>query len=186
MKIFLTVSRSGMKENLGEYQKVLEELRTHNGHVFATFEEFPEKLNKLRDASETLPERKFLNDRLIRKEIAQSDAVVIEASYPSFRLGFEAFYALTVQKPVLVLSKTQDYSSLIDQPHFFGAKYSDFTLADEIEKYLRHVKGYNLRSRFNLFISAEHKDKVAKAAKRYGVSMSDYIRKLIEEDVEFK
>ncbi len=186
MNLFFTVSRTGMQENLNDYEQVLHELERHHVSVFATLREFPLKLEKLRDGSTSTKDTKYLADREIRKEIAKSDAVVIEATYPSFRLGFEAFYALTLQKPVLVLSRNQDYSSLIDQPHFFGAQYSDFTLTDEIAKFLSHVRKYNLRCRFNLFISDVHKVKIAKAAKRYGVSMSDYVRKLIEEDVEIK
>jgi hypothetical protein len=175
-----------MQENLNDYEQVLHELERHHVSVFATLREFPLKLEKLRNSSAHTRDDKYLADREIRKGISKSDAVVIEASYPSFRLGFEAFYALTLQKPVLVLSRNQDYSNLIDQPHFFGAKYSDFTLPDEIEKFLSHVKKYNLRCRFNLFISEMHKEKIAKAAKRYGVSMSDYVRKLVEDDVEIK
>lgn len=184
MKIFLTVSRTGMKEYLRDYQKVLDELRSHKVQVYATFEKkYIGGLHMVRKTAKSNKQKQYANDNAIRKAILNSDAVVFEASYPSFRLGFETFYALTVQKPVLVLSKNRDYAGLIDQPHFFGAQYTDFTLPDEIEKFLRHVKQCKLRSRFNLFISDMHKQKLERSAKHFGVSMSDYIRKLIEEDI---
>lgn len=183
MNIFLTVSRTGMKKHLYDYKKVLSELESHGVKVFATFaRQYADQLKSFRKSAKTTKEKKYANDMAIRKAIARSDAIIIEASYPSFRLGFEAFYALSLEKPVLVLSRYEDYSNLIDQPNFFGAKYTDFTLPDEVEKFLKHVKEYKLRIRFNLFISESHKEKLEKAAKHFNVSMSDYLRKLVEED----
>jgi hypothetical protein len=124
-----------------------------------------------------------LHDSAVKRAIFRADAMVIEASEPSFRLGFEAFFALSQQKPVLVLSRSRDYSHLIDQPNLFGAKYTDFTLPDEIEKFLRHVKENKLRNRFNLFISDAQRKHIEQSAKFYNVSKSDYVRKLIEADV---
>jgi len=185
MKIFLTVSRTGIKKYLKDYQKVLDELKRNKVQVFATFvKEYAEQLKTFRKYARSKKQKQFANDIAIRRAIINSDAVVIEASYPSFRLGFETFYSLTMQKPVLVLSKNRNYAGLIDQPHFFGAKYTDFTLTDEIDKFLKHVKHYKLRGRFNLFISEMHREHLEKSAKHFGVSMSDYIRKLIEEDVD--
>lgn len=184
MNIFLTVSRTGMKKHIKDYKKVLSELERQNVKVTTTFvKQYADQLKVFRESAKTAKEKKYANDMAVRKAIAKSDAVIIEASYPSFRLGFEAFYALSMEKPVLVLSKLEDYSSLIDQPNFFGAKYTNFTLPDEIEKFIKHVKQYKLRIRFNLFISESHKEKLEKAAKHFNVSMSDYLRKLIEEDV---
>lgn len=186
MKIFLTVSRTGMQKYQKNYEKILAELNRCGVDVFATFvRKYADQLEKYRKGAKTETARKYANDTAIRREISKADAVVIEASYPSFRLGFETFYALSLQKPVLVLAKDRDYSSLIDQPHFFGARYSDFTLPDEIEKFLRHVKENRLRTRFNLFISDKHREKLSARAKHFGVSMSDYVRKLIEKDLNF-
>jgi hypothetical protein len=184
MNFFLTVSRTGMKKHIEDYKKVLSELERQNVKVTTTIlKQYADRLKAYRKSAKTAKEKKYANDTAVRKAIAKSDAVIIEASYPSFRLGFEAYYALSLEKPVLVLSKLEDYSSLIDQPNFFGARYTDFTLPDELEKFLIHVKEYKLRIRFNLFISELHKKKLEKASKHFNVSMSDYLRKLIEEDV---
>src|SRR4030042_7177210 len=184
MNIFLTVSKTGVRKHLEDYQRVLSELEHQNVKVTTTFvKQYADHLKVFRESAKSLKEKKYANDIAVRKTIVKSDAVVIEASYPSFRLGFEAFYALSLEKPVLVLSKYEDYSILIDQPNFFGAKYTDFSVPDEIEKFLKHVRQYKLRTRFNLFISESHKNKLEKAAKHFNVSMSDYLRKLIEEDI---
>lgn len=183
MKIFLTVSKTGLSKHLKDYQKVFNELNRHSIKLIATFKTYPEKLKKIRNRVKSKEKVKYAKDFAIRKDVFKSDAIIIEASYPSFHLGFEAFYALSLQKPVLVLSKFHNYGNLINQPNFFGAKYTDFTLPDEINKFLKHVKHYNLRNRFNLFIADNHKQHLEKSAKHFGVSMSDYVRKLIDKDI---
>ncbi len=186
MKIFLTVSKTGVSEFNLAYEEILKELERQGSRVEATFSKSylnsTPKLKTVKNLASSEEAYRFAHDKAVRQAIFRADAVVIEASYPSFRLGFEAFIALSRQKPVLVLSKFHNYGHLIDQPNFFGAKYTDFTLPDEIGKFLRHVKKHKLRNRFNLFISDDHKRQIAEGAKRYNVSMSDYLRRLIEID----
>jgi len=169
------------------YVAVLEELKTQGAQVEATF--LKTYLNKtptlktVKDLTDSEDSYRHVHDSAVRQAILRSDGVVIEASYPSFRLGFEAFFAISAQKPVLVLSLDRNYAHLIDQPHFFGAKYVPFTLPDEIEKFLKHIRKYKLKNRFNLFISDTHKQHIEQAAAQYNVSKSDYVRRLIEKDM---
>ena len=53
----------------------------------------------------------------------------------------------------------------------------------KIQKFLRHVKQFKLRNRFNLFISDTQREHLEKVAKQNNVSKSDYVRKLIEGDI---
>jgi hypothetical protein len=186
MKIFYTVSKTGMSRYLNEYGLVLSELKKHKVEVIATLDKSyranrPELKNVV-DVSGSEDKYKYVNDSAVKRAIFISDAVVIEASYPSFRLGFETHLALSQQKPVLVLSKNRNYANLIDSPNFFGAKYNDFTLPDEIQKFITHVKKYKLRNRFNLFVSDDESAYLRKVSKINSVSMSSYIRKLIQKD----
>lgn len=187
MKIFLTVSKTGMTKYEKVYVAVFEELKTQGSQVEATFlkthlNKTP-KLKAIKDLTDSEDAYRYVHDSAVRQAIFRSDGVVIEASYPSFRLGFEAFFAVSVQKPVLVLSQDHNYAHLIDQPHFFGAKYTPFTLPDEIEKFFKHIRQYKLRNRFNLFISDAHKQFLEKTAAQHKLSKSDYVRKLIEKDM---
>jgi len=189
MKIFFTCSRTGSK--IAKYRTldiaVLEELRRLKVNIESTIERTylgpTSKFKKMLNLTENESVYKYVHDSLVRQVIRQSDAMVIEASYPSFRLGFETYFALSLQKPVLVLSQSKNYANLIDQPHFFGAKYTDFTLPDEIEKFIKHVRSHKLSTRFNLFISDEQKSKIDEMSKQYNVSQSDYIRGLIDKDL---
>lgn len=187
MKIFLTVSKTGMSKFEKSYVAVLEELKVQGAQVETTFlkthlNKMPE-LKAIINLSTSEDTYRYVHDSAVRQAILRSDGVVIEASFPSFRLGFEAFFAVSVQKPVLVLSQYRNYGHLIDQPHFFGAKYTLFTLPDEVEKFLRYIRRYKLRNRFNLFISDNQKLHMEKAAVRYNASKSDYIRRLIDKDM---
>ena len=187
MKIFLTVSKSGLPKLLESCKLIKSELINQGASVVATFDKGYWKGTSWGKVAEDLTisedRYRYLHDSAVKRAIFRADAMVIEASEPSFRLGFEAFFALSQQKPVLVLSRSRDYSHLIDQPNLFGAKYTDFTLPDEIEKFLRHVKENKLRNRFNLFISDAQRKHIEQSAKFYNVSKSDYVRKLIEADV---
>lgn len=190
MKIFLTVSKTGQATFARAYHEVLKELQEQGARVEATFVKTylnkTPKLKKVKDLASSEDNFRYVHYSAVRQSIFRADAVVIEASYPSFRLGFEAFFALVSQKPVLVLSKFRNYGHFIDQPNFFGARYTSFTLPDEIEKFLSHVQKYKLRNRFNLFISDLHRKHLRQAAEHYKVSKSDYLRKLIETDMKGK
>lgn len=190
MKVLFTCSRSGSK--VEKYHaldlKVLTELKRLKINTESTLEKSylnnTPQLKKVSNLAGDELAYKYIHDTSIRQAIRRCDALVIEASYPSFRLGFEAFFALSLNKPVLVLSKLHNFANLIDQPHFFGSKYTDFTLPDEIEKFIKHVRKFKLGIRFNLFISEDQKVKIDKMSKQYNVSQSDYIRGLIDKDTK--
>lgn len=187
MRIFLTCSKTAFNKYRRLYAAVLNELKKSKVSVEATLDKsFLDKtpeLKKVKNLGLREDDYKYVHDTAVRQAIYRCDAIIVEASYPSFRLGFETFFALSLQKPVLVLSKFKNYANLINQPHFFGAKYTDFTLPDEIEKFVKHVKKYKLRSRFNLFISDKQKGYLDEMGKRYGISKSDCLRKLIDKDI---
>ena len=153
MKVFYTVSRTALIKHKETYMAVIDELERQKIKVETTIrkDHYRPELKKVAEVIGTSEDKyRYENDKGVRAGIFRADAVVIEASYPSFRLGFETFYALSQNKPVLVLSKFRNYSKLINQPHFFGARYSKFTLPDEIAKFRHHTERHKLRNRFNL------------------------------------
>lgn len=187
MKIFFTFSKRGRFKFSQANKLILDELQKHKVKIITTLRKKylsgKPKLQAVKGLSESENTYKYVHDSVIKRAIFISDAVVIEASNQSFRLGFEAHLALSQQKPVLILSNKHNYANLINHPNFFGAKYNDFTLPDTIEKFIAHAKKYKLRNRFNLFISDEEKEHLQRASKINNVSMSNYIRKLIQQDI---
>lgn len=187
MKIFFTFSKRGRFKFSQVNKLVLGELQKHKVKIITTLRKKylsdKPKLQAVKGLSESEDTYRYIHDAVVKRAIFVSDAVVVEASYQSFRLGFETHFALSQQKPVLVLSNEHNYANLIKHPNFFGAKYTEFTLPDEIEKFINHVKKYKLRNRFNLFISDREKEYLQHLSKVSNISMSGYLRKLIQQDI---
>ncbi|MDQ6985932.1 MAG: CopG family transcriptional regulator [Candidatus Dojkabacteria bacterium] len=117
-----------------------------------------------------------------KKVIQQADAIIIDNSHSSFRLGYEASIALNMHKPVLILSKEKDYSEFIQHPSLFGAKYNDTKgIKDNVDKFLNNVHKKMLSIRFNMYISKEQEEAIAKKASTEGLTKSEIIRILIDE-----
>lgn len=133
---------------------------------------------------------KFLEDRYkyvhynsVKRAIFEADAVIIDATSRSFRLGHEATLAVQQGKPTLVLSQHKDYSNLIDHPHFFGAKYHRLTLKEIVRKFLKHAQRTTLKHRFNMFTSDDQKEFIEKKSVELGINKSEFVRSLIEEEM---
>lgn len=95
MKIFLTVSKSGFPKFAENCEQIMAELKNQGASVAATFDKSYKKGTPWKKVTEDLSTSedsyRYVHDLTVKRAIFRADAVVIEASYPSFRLGFEAF-----------------------------------------------------------------------------------------------
>lgn len=133
------------------------------------------------------------NDRIVsehykttRRAIFEADAVIIDNSHSSFKLGHEATLAIKSNKPTLVISQHENLSKLISHKLFFGAKYKRLTQKEIIKKFLDNVDRNKLSERINLFISKDQKDHLLKNQAENKQNFSEYIRELIDKDIEQK
>ena len=127
---------------------------------------------------------RFIHYNSIKRGIFEADAVIIDATSSSFRLGHEATMSAQQGKPTLVLSQHKDYSNLIDYPNFFGAQYRRLTLEEIIQKFLKHAQRTVLKHRFNMFISENQKEFIEMQASKQGANRSQYLRSLVEADMD--
>lgn len=125
---------------------------------------------------------KLLHYETIRQGIHVADAVIIEISHEDFQLGHEATLAIMEKKPVLCLSVHEDFSQKIHNNYFFGAKYTLESIKPVIQDFLAHARDMRLSQRFNLFLYPQQLEYLEKAAKRFGLNKSEYIRRLISHD----
>lgn len=182
MTVFYTCSYWGK----GKYQKWYDLVR-------ATIKDFkvdlisPEEGNYLdvidadtRERLKASPE--LLHYEAIRQGIHLSDAVIIEVSHQDIQLGHEITLALTEKKPVLVLSRFEDFSKKIVHDYLFGAKYTKASLPATIQDFLAHARELRQAKRFNMFLYPAQVDYLEKIAKQYGMNISEYIRRLINLD----
>lgn len=171
MKVLFLYSTSGREKYQKDYDLVETKL-----------EEFPEiKVLTMGDS------RKYKNHsyyKTLKRRIYEADALVIENTHQSFRLGHEATLAVMKKKPVLVLSQTEDLSEKIKLNFFFGAKYRRLTLEDTLSHFIKIARKKVLSRRLNLFISEEQEEFLQKSSRMMQTNKSEFIRSLIEEKLK--
>ena len=172
MKVLVLYSTSGKKKFEKEFIKLKQ--------LVATYPQV--ELIDIGDSSKS----KGKHYRSVRRAIFEADAVIIDNSKSSFKLGHEASIALAHHKPTLVLSQSEDMSEFIDHPNFFGAKYVRLNLAEIVESFLRHASRKRYSQRLNMFISIDQEDFIESAALSLNISKSQYVRQLIDERMRGK
>jgi len=181
-KIFFTASYYGKKKYQQYYNLVLRKIEESDADLIGT-----EKGNYMEILDKRM-KRKIRNERhlhyeAIRRGILWADAVIIENSNEDFQLGHEATLAIQAKKHVLCLSLREDFSRKIKNEYFHGAKYNEYNIGTVIRRFLQLVQKENLSERFNCFLSKRQVAYLEKKSAHEGVSRSEYLRQLLEEDM---
>ena len=185
MKIFNTASWYGRKKYLKYYNLVLSAIEKTGVELIATEKgNYKEILSGAEKAK--LPTERLIHYEAIRRGILSADAVIIEISNEDFQLGHEATLAIQAKKPVLCLSVHEDFSEKINNPYFFAAKYSEYTVEEIIEEFIKRCQKRQLSERFNLFISPNEVQYLEKTAADRKMNKSEYLRSLIDKDQKAK
>jgi hypothetical protein len=181
LKIFFTASYYGKKKYQRYYDLVLKKLEECNTEVMGT-----EKGDyaKLVGKKGEIFDDKHLHYDAIKKGIVWADAVVVEMSQEDFQLGHEATLAIQSKKHVLCMSTNEDFSKKIFNKYFHGARYNEFNAGKVIKEFLSKVKGEKLSERFNMFLSKRQVEYLKKVAEEKEIGKSEYLRKLISEDMK--
>jgi hypothetical protein len=186
MKIYFAASVSGKKYYLENYKKIVEVLRKLGHKVIypKTFfdTDFTHKQAVLNMEKRVKIEK--LHKQIARDKL-RSDLVVIEGSYKSFALGQEINYALRVGKPVLVLY-------LQNKPHILLNEAGDRVLISQynlenLEEVIRDAIDYlkiDEMKRFTMLVPGKIIDHLDRFCREKEISKSEYIRKLIIDDLE--
>ena len=184
MRIFYTVSYYGKNQYQKYYDLVLDALEKTGAEVYS-----PEKQNHL----QLLPKRKqhaLKNDphrlhyEAIKYGIQQTDVSVIEVSFQDIQIGYETALAVQHKKPLLCLSIHEDFSQKILHPYFFGAKYSDVSIDNIIEEFIKKIQKKRFSERFNFFLSPTQLNYLKTSSNKRALTTSEYLRELIEKDSE--
>ena len=185
MEIFYTASYYGKSKYQKYYDLVLKALENAGADIIS-----PEKGNYLEVLTKkeltSFKDPKIRHYEAIRKGILYADAVVIEISNEDFQLGHEATLAVQNKKHVLCLSVHEDFSVKIKNRYFHGAKYNELNIEEVIEDFLMKVRGETFKNRFNLFLSNRQLAYLHEISERRGVNKSEYLRLLLDKDMEMK
>lgn len=188
MKVFFGTTTAKLIEYYPIYSKVRAELINQNCIILDDWLE--DAYEYKRRKPEGKRDKKG-NYNKITDAIDKCDFVVIEFSVPNFSSSHQITYALTRQKPVLVLRLEKDNSFADSYLEWIDSKL--ITIRDyEIENIEGVIKefigitslGKGLK-RYNVVLDDKHKYYLDWANNRYNDSRSEIIRKALDEHIEF-
>lgn len=185
MRIYFNASLAGKLKYEKQFRMIIEIIKELGYEVYADHvlkRDFKEVDRQTRQQHEADFQR-------ARKEIQQSDAMIVEASYPSIGIGYTMTIALQTYKNVLVLYQTIPHGLLIGDPNrLLTVKKYDIKnqgkLKSIITAFLKKAGRRILKIRFNLMIDKEQNDYLEWASKISGISKSDLIRQLIDKSIK--
>lgn len=191
MKIYFNASLAGRLKYERQFKKIVQLIEELGHDVYADHvlkRDFKEVNRQSRQQHEA-------DFQKARKKIQQSDAMIVEASYPSIGVGRTMSICLEMKKNVLVLYQTVPHGLLLGEEHLLiGDKNRLLTvkkygienavkLREIITTFLKKVEKRTLKIRFNLMIDKAQKDYLNWISKRQTISKSDFIRQLIDKSI---
>ncbi len=113
-------------------------------------------------------------------------AVIVEATTINPEISVLISRALQYHVPTLLLYRDNNPDVMVFEPNRFLTlkKYTQKSLEDRIEMFLRRIKKDRLIYRFNLMLNRELGAYVMDQSKKRRVSKADYIRSLILSDMD--
>jgi len=184
MKIYFSASLSGKKLYLSNYQVIVDKLTGMGHEVFSDYFFKPE----IEDVqNQTLEEHVAIHKNMAKMKI-QSDLIVAELSFRSFAQGQEISSAFRIGKPVLGIYLYGKKPHLIlndagDRLLLLEYNLTNFT--DVLKQGIEYlVRGSN--KRFTMILPSQIVDYLDIISRDDNVSRSEYIRSLIEKDMESK
>lgn len=185
MKIFFNASIAGKEKYGKDYEviiRALQELGHEIIHTHVTQGECITKDIKLRKKHQ-----KYSSS--IKNLLNKAEVMVVESSYPSISVGYLISIALYQHKPTLVLYQHNPHRLLVgDSSRFMTLKsYNPNNypkLVATIHNFLEATRKKSLKFRFNLMLDETMNNILASKSRTYQISKADYIRQLIEKNLE--
>lgn len=188
MKVHLSASLQDIDKHLDTYT-LIEGIIKANGHEVAR-----EWLNEYRDGKKgdfeqfTNAEwKKIADDTLVAVEAA--DAVIVEASIPSFSLGYISALTLTKKKPLLVLFNTRSQPYILDANNSLKRAevyHSQDELRQTISSFLKDTDVDVNNLRFNMTLDRELYNYLNWEAVSTGKTKAKIIREILKDRIKRK
>ncbi len=183
MKIYFTAALSGVPSSHREhYEHILAILRVL-GHRIVGESITGESASKITSGKEDVSLK--MHQQMISWK-NQADIIVAEASYPCIRVGQEISYALSQNKPVIVLylkGKKPEVLRALGTEYLHVVEYTPETVESTLHDYIEYAKE-TADTRFNFFISSEIDAFLDWISKKRKVPRAVFLRELIEEDMK--
>jgi nucleoside 2-deoxyribosyltransferase len=186
IKVFFSASSDVSEKQMREYKKII---RVLEGQDFEVLQVIFRKKEFEDDAKNI--DFKHIYERVI-KEINSADIFVAEISSPSGGVGYQVYHAFYQKKPMIILyteNKKTNPSMVIrgmESDKVFIHKYKNSSsLRNELPDFVSKAKQH-LKVRFNLVISNREFSRLESESKKQGISITEYIRRLIANDERSK
>jgi len=184
MNIYFNASLAGKEKYLKEFREIISIIEDLGHMVYSdhVMKRDAENINRqIRKYHE-------LDFRRARNEIQKSDAMVVEATYPSIGVGHTMTIALEMHKSVFVLYQNEPHGLLVGDPNrlLFLKKYKpedNQELKNIIKGFLERVNKRVLKKRFNLMIDEMEEEYLEWKSKKRKISKADCIRQLIDDNL---
>lgn len=182
MKIYFTVSISQMDENTRSNSEKIIELLEKMGHTVLHKEALNKKISEIKLQT---PEQALKAQKLLSTLKKQAEIIIVEATKQSLGIGQEISFALSLNKPVIVLYSGNSV------PHVLQDEGKDFLIISNYENHnLESVLSESLDyassqqdTRFNFFVSPKHINFLDWIAQNKKIPRSVYLRRLIEKEM---
>lgn len=179
MKVLFEFSRHGIPDNLPVFEFIRDFVVSRN------FKLTNDLVEDSKNSKNYLPEDVFSR---LQKSISESDCVIIEGSVVSLSLGYVLTESLNLGKPVLFLIKkngvntTNRFAMSIKSRFLTNQVYSNIS---DLKKILSVFFNKNkfIKTRFNLVLPNDTNSFITKRSKDLGVSKTEYILDLIDEQM---
>jgi hypothetical protein len=189
MKVHFAASLSDFEQHAEAYAEITEAIRHSGGHVVRDWLDEATADNAM-NKTYTKPEWQAISD-LTLDAVVQADLVIVDASMPTFSLGYQAAVALAHKKPLLVLFQegNENHELIYD---------SSYSLMD-IQVYASHkdiksivttfIGMHNIDSkdmRFNMFLDRESYTYLNWESAKTGKTKAQIIREIVRKQSHMK
>lgn len=145
-------------------------------------------LRKISDIKNETHEESLQFAEKLHSWIHQADIVICEATHPDLGIGFEAHYALTFPKPLIVLvhDSAQNYPFPInsfDAEYLQVVQYNEHTLERVLKDAIQYASD-NLGTRFHVILPNNTINYITRLAIDQETSKAAVLRNIVEEHRE--
>lgn len=184
MKIFfLTSPRANLKIGKKIYQIIHDIGHNHTSDFVIKIN--PQSFYKV---DEKTWEKRY---QLRNRQLSQADICIFETSIPSLAIGQLFQEAVRQEKPTIALHQKGKFPYTLmgavgNEKRVQILEYEQEADLDELIKYALEEASSQLNTRFTMLLSSEYVDYLNKINQEEGLSRSEYIRKLIRQEMKKK
>lgn len=194
MNVYFTTSSEGVSKKRESCRRIISQIEKSGSKLSLNW------IKIATDKKQTLKDRPPNPAKIFQENLGaltKSEVCIFETSVVSWGMAYQITYAITKEIPTLCLfdkkSEPSEVSNMlpgIKSKYLYIEKYEDGDLEDKVSLFLTKIEKTTLM-KFNFIACREIKDYIDWAAKRHGVSQSEFLREaikanIISKDKEYK